>query len=168
MPTIDASTVDEHHLVDMLRAWAHGAQTYEAATDLVITSGIWLSRPDFRRECVIAVDDGRTDIGHAPVATLRWHSVARYAEATSASAGDVAMLKLACSLAGVDTGSLRDLTRPLTATQTALLLQALAHRDGWQASGIAQVTTGDLGRPLASSAATPALEERGHVRGHRI
>lgn len=170
MPTINPTTLGEPELAQMLRTWADGVHSAEAAVNLVINARIWLTRPDFRRECVIAVNDGVQRGVHVPMAAISWHAAARYAEDASASRGQIAMLRLACSLAGVQTGSLRELTAALDPTNTARLIDALAHRDGWHVSGITHTTDGsqrppDLaGRPAAhQSERRPTLVHPHHL-----
>lgn len=149
MPTIDARTFTEPELREMLRTLANGSHSIEAAVELVINSGTWLRRGDFLRDCVTAVSDGPHNRGHAPLATINWHAAAQYAEHAPASRGETAMLRLACSLAGVPTGSLRDLTVALDPTNTGRLIDAIAHNAGWHQSGITH-STGDSQTTLTS------------------
>lgn len=152
MPTIDARSFTELELREMLRTHADGSYSMEAAVELVINTGAWLRRGDFLRNCVTAVDDAPHNRGHASIATINWHAAARYAEQAPASRGEMAMLRLACSLAGVPTGSLRDLTLVLDPISTTRLIDAITHGAGWHQSGNSHTTTGhqtptDTGRP---------------------
>lgn len=142
MPTIDARTVTEPELHTMLRRLAAGTHSTEAAVELVIHARTWLSRDDFLSECVTAVSNGPHNYGHAPLAAINWHTAAHYGESAPASRSERAMLGLACSLAGVPTGSLRDLTIALDPNNTARLIDALAHRAGWHLSGHSHATRG--------------------------
>ena len=153
MPTIDARTFTEPELRDMLRTHANGSYSMEAAVELVINTGVWLRRGDFLRECVTAISDGPHNRGHAPLATINWHTAAQYAEHAPASRGETAMLRLACSLAGVSTGSLRDLTVPLDPKNTIRLIDAIAHGAGWHQSGKSHTTRGH--QPPAVAARQP-------------
>ena len=167
MPTIDARTVTEPELHQMLRTSADGAYSTEAAVELVINAGTWLGRSDFLRDCVTAVSDGPNNRGHAPLATINWHHAARYAEHAPASRSETAMLRLACSLAGVPTGSLRDLTVALDPNNTARLIDALAHRAGWHQSGNSHTTRGGQ-TPTSPSTRGEALQpQRSPAHAHR-
>lgn len=152
MPTIDTRNLSEPAIAQMLRNWADGVHSAEAAVNLVIGADLWLHQPDFRRDCIVAVRNGAHRGGHAPMATISWHAASRYAEQASASRAEIAMLRLACSIAGVATGSLRDLTAPLDPSNTARVLDALAHRAGWHQTGIQHSTNGQQ--------QAPALAER--------
>ena len=63
------------------------------------------------------------------------------------SSGELAVLLLAASLAGVEAGSLRDLTAGLGPNALALVLDAIAHRAGWHETGRSHRTTGRLPGP---------------------
>lgn len=154
MPIIDPTTLSEPDLEQMLRTWADGAHSSEAAVNLIINARTWLARADFRRECVVAISDAVHLGAHPPMATIRWAAAARYAEHSTASRSETALLRLACSLAGVQTGSLRELTAPLDPTGTARLIDALAHRDGWHISGITYTTDGSQEAPDLAAQST--------------
>ena len=159
MSTIDTQTLSEPALAQMLRTWADGVHSAEAAVNLVINANLWLHRPDFRRDCIVAVSDGVAMGGRAPMATVNWHAASRYAEQGTASRSETAMLRLACSVAGVATGSLRDLTAPLNPTNTARLLDAMAHRAGWHETGVEHTTKGHQGAPALAERSARVLNE---------
>ena len=169
MSTIDTQALSEPALAQMLRTWADGVHSAEAAVNLVINANLWLHRPDFRRDCIVAVSDGVAMGGRAPMATINWHAASRYAEQGTASRSQTAMLRLACSVAGVSTGSLRDLTAALDPANTAKLIDAIAHRGGWHVSGNSHTTRGE--QPFANLTSAPSqLDERrpGLVNRHRV
>ena len=170
MPMIDPTTLSEPELEAMLHTWAHGSHSSEAAVNLVINARTWLPRADFRRECMVAITDAVQLGAHLPMATIRWAAAARYAEHATASRSETALLRLACSLAGVHTGSLREFTAPLDPTDTARLIDALAHRDGWHTSGISHTTDGSQGAPdlAARSAAQQSERRRTVVHPHHL
>lgn len=160
MPTIDARTFTEPELGEMLRTLANGSYSTEAAVELVISTGTWLRRGDFLRDCVTAISDGPHNRGHAPLATINWHAAAQYAEHAPASRGETAMLRLACSLAGVPTGSLRELTVALDPTNTGRLIDAIAHGAGWHQSGNSHTTSG-YQTPSTAARQLPRAAQRG-------
>lgn len=170
MPTINTRNLSEPALAQMLRNWADGVHSAEAAVNLVIGADLWLHQPDFRRDCIFAVSNGAGRGGHAPMATISWHAASRYAEQASASRAEIAMLRLACSIAGVATGSLRDLTAPLDPTNTARLIDALAHRNGWHGTGVTHTTQGDQPYPIRSARSTghDDTHVRSAVRGRSL
>ena len=155
MAVIDASTLTPSQLEPMLRAWARGVHCEEAAVELVIRHGTWLTRPDFRRECVTAVDDGVPGDQRIPMAAISWQRSAAFLETAPASRSEAGILRLACSLAGVNTGALRELTAGLDPVNTARVLDALAHRAGWHERGMRHTVDGRQDRPLHDR--TPGL-----------
>ena len=103
MAEIDASQLTPSELEPMLRVWAQGVQSLEAANELIIKHGTWLARADFRRECVTAVDQGMHRGQRVPMAAISWQRSARFLETAPASRSESNVLRLACSLAGVNT-----------------------------------------------------------------
>ena len=155
MVEIDALQLTPSELEPMLRVWAQGVQSLEAANELIINHGTWLARADFRRECVTAVDQGMHRGQHVPMAAISWQRAARFLETAPASRSESNVLRLACSLAGVDTGALGKLTEGLDPVNTARVLDALAHRAGWHERGMHHTVDGRQDRVLHDR--TPGL-----------
>jgi hypothetical protein len=151
MPTVSAEHIPPDQLITMLRAWASGFLDSEAAVELLIAHGAWLDRTDFRTTLIDAVDDGwRGDGDTEPVASIRWQAIPQFLDQPhlDVTAGDIAVLRLAASLAGaIDPTSLRDLTIDLNPADAGLVLDALAHRFGWHHHGHTRTVTGHLEPP---------------------
>ena len=113
--TIDPTTLTADELAPMLRAWAGGLHTIEAAVKLLIQHDIWLRRQDFLFTLVDAVVDGWGPEGVVvPMASIDWDRVETFLDAVPASRSEISILRLAASLAGAHVdGSLRDLTLSL-------------------------------------------------------
>lgn len=148
MTVLDPTTLTPSELAPMLRAWAEGVPSQEAAANLVISHGVWLQRPDFLHECVVAVDNGMHGGTRVPMAAISWQKAAAYLEQAPASRTEVAVLRLACSIGGVDTGALGDLTSGLDPSNTARVLDAVAHGASWHRQGIQHTVDGRQDRPL--------------------
>lgn len=142
--TIDPTTLTVDELAPMLRAWAGGLYTDEAAVELLIQHRTWLRRRDFVVALVDAVVDGWGPQGVVvPMASIDWEGVEAFLDEAPASRSEICILRLAASLAGAQVaGSLRDLTVNLDDTNAALVLDALAHRYGWHERGRTQLVTG--------------------------
>jgi hypothetical protein len=148
MTTLDPTTLRADQLTAMLAAWSDGHLPDSAAVALLAGHGTWLGRRDFLAACVDAVDDGWTGgPDPAPMAAIIWTRVPAFAATTRASSGELAVLQLAASLAGVETGSLRDLTAGLGPNTLALVLDAIAHRAGWHENARTHQVTGRLPAP---------------------
>ena len=146
MATIDATTLTPDQLAPMLRAWAAGLYPSEAALDLLVTHRFWLTRRDFLTRLVDAVDDGWGPRGAVvAMASVDWDGVAAFLDdpAVPASSSEVAILRLAASLAGtrID-ASLMELTGCPDPTNAGRVLDALAHRLGWHEHGLTRRVTG--------------------------
>ena len=167
MGTIDATTLQPAELAPMLHAWAGGHLPHEAATGLLLAHGHWLGRRDFLARAVDAVDDGWGPRGSiVPMAAVLWDTVPDFAETAPASRSELALLKLAASLAGTATGdSLLDLTSSLDHTNGAHLLDALAHSWGWHVHGVRHLVTGRQ-NDAAPDPLSPFEELRRHA--HRL
>jgi len=142
MASLDPTTLTSDQLTSMLNTWAKGSYGDESAVNLLAAHGTWLARHDFLRACVDAADDGGTSDGTAPMAWVDWDAAARLARTVPASTSEVVILRLACALAGAETGTLRELTSCLDTTNTARMLDALAHRAGWHERGIRHTVDG--------------------------
>ncbi len=142
MASLEPTSLTPEQLTPMLHAWAKGSYADESAVNLLAVHGTWLARRDFLAACVEAVDDGWTRDGPTPIAAIDWPGAARFASTAPASTSETLILRLACSLAGVDTGTLRELTAGLDTTNTARVLDALAHRAGWHERGIQHIVDG--------------------------
>jgi hypothetical protein len=157
MTSLDPTTLAPVQLVPMLHAWADGSFSDESAVNLLAVHGTWLGRRDFLKDCVEAVDDGWTRDGPVPMAVVDWQAAAGFVRRASASSSETAILRLACSLAGVDTGALRELTAGLDRTNTARVLDALAHRAGWHEQGTRHTTDGHQRADVAGGVRSPRL-----------
>ena len=142
MASIDPTSLTPEQLAPMLRAWAKGLYTSEAAIELLIAHRVWLTRHDFLATCVDAIDNGWTREGFEPMASVDWARAARFAFDVPCSTAEAAVLRLACSLDGTSTGDLAGLTRGLDAANTSRLLEAIAHRLGWHEHGLTHTVTG--------------------------
>src|SRR3954468_1848757 len=153
----------------MLRAWANGMFASEAAVELLIAHDVWPRRRDFLFTLVDAVDDGWGPRGCVvPMASVDWDRVEAFLVSAPASRSEIAVLRLAASLAGATTSRpLHDATAGLDETNTALVLNAIAHRCGWHERGTTQLITGALGesRPSVNGHAAAAGGYRPDARG---
>ena len=147
MTEVDPTTLTPSELAPMLRTWARGVPNLEAAANLIINHDVWLRRPDFLRACVVAVDHGMQQGTRVPMAAISWQRSARFLNGAAASRSEIAILRLACSIGGVDTGALGELTAGLDPSNTARLLDALAHGAGWHEQGIRHTVDGRQDRP---------------------
>jgi hypothetical protein len=103
VPTLDPETISPDQLATMLRAWAAGLYTSEAAVELLIAHGQWLARRDFRQALVDAVDDGWGRGGDVvPMASIDWDGVPDFLAQpeVGASSSEVTILKFAASMVG--------------------------------------------------------------------
>lgn len=148
MTEIDPATLTPCELAPMLCSWAQGVPTVEAAANLVINHDVWLRRPDFLRECVVAVDHAMHRGTRVPMAAISWQRSATFLNGAAASRSEIAVLRLACSLGGVSTGALGGLTTGLDPSNTARLLDAVAHGAGWHQQGIRHTVDGRQDRAL--------------------
>lgn len=123
----------EPEIADGLRAWASGGYSTEAAVELLIAHGVWLRRKAFRQQAMwvsrgdeFAADDGELLCG------IDWDAAAAVASTSPASASEHRILAFAIALvAGVDHPvDLGDAVTGLDVTNTALVLQAIAHTAG--------------------------------------
>lgn len=157
MAVLDAHTLTPSELEPMLRTCAQGVQSEEAAVHLVISHGAWLRRADFLRQCVVAVDHGvQHGSTNVPMAAISWQRAARFVDNAPASTSEANILRLACSLGGVNTGALRELTASLDPSNTARVLDALAHRAGWHERGIRHTVDGRQDRVASNAPAASA------------
>jgi len=145
---IDPTTLPPDQLAEMLAAWAEGDYASEAAVGLLTHAarGYWLRSHLFLANCVTAVDDGWSRHGEVPMAVIDWEAVpALIAGGVPASSGELRVLCAAASLAGVDTGPLRELTASLDVDNLAAVLDAIAHSSGWHEYGLTHTVTGRQG-----------------------
>jgi hypothetical protein len=100
----------------------------EAAIRLLIAQGTWLRRDEFRDH--ISTEPSRT--GPGLTAWVDWDAVAAEPDQSPASNGELAILRLACHLAGHlseqagNRWSLADLLLPLDTTNALLVTRAVA------------------------------------------
>ncbi|MHB1845798.1 MAG: hypothetical protein ACYCWW_13305 [Deltaproteobacteria bacterium] len=119
---LDASSLPVDELVAALRAGGHGFYSSEAALELVVTHGLWLRRPDFRRFVGVTL---RLD-GTGVLASIDWPAVLDADLPCSES--EASILRLACEVAGVPTdSSLQELVNGLDETNIVLALRAILH-----------------------------------------
>ena len=122
-------------LAEMLRRPATGLLSEEAAVDLLIGHGLWLTRPDFTRRYI------ETDPTHIEdrVAFVRWKAAENAVKAGRlvCSGSEAAMLRIAASIAEGIPVDLRDALGGLDAANLDLVLHALARTNGRRV----QVTT---------------------------
>ena len=77
------------------------------------------------------------------MAVIDWEAVpALIAGGVPASSGELRVLCAAASLAGVDTGPLRELTASLDVDNLAAVLDAIVHCSGWHEHGLTHTVTG--------------------------
>ena len=116
-------------LAAALRAHAAGLYPGEAGTELIISHGGFLDRPDFTRfiDHGISITDGVT-----PTAQIDWHAVvsALHAGRLPVSGSERPILKLAASLAGNRYITLRDTIPGLDDRNLALVITAIRHAAG--------------------------------------
>jgi hypothetical protein len=148
MTVLDPTTLTPPELAPMLRTSAEGVPSQEAAANLVISHGVWLRRPDFLRDCVVAVDHGMHYGTRVPMAAISWQRTAAFLEQAPASRTETAVLRLACSIGGVDTGALGDLTAGLDPANTARVLDAVAHGASWHRQGFRYTVDGHQDRDV--------------------
>jgi hypothetical protein len=150
MAAIDSTTLTVDELALMLRAWANGLYTCEAAVELLIGHGVWLHRKSFLSRCVDAVDDGWFNGEDVAMAFIDWEAARAGLDDDQlpGSSSELRMLRLAISLAGGDTdptaAPLAELIPGLDHTNAALVLESIAHLAGWHEHHIARRITGEL------------------------
>jgi hypothetical protein len=142
--TLDLTTIPTDDLAQMLAAWSSGHLPGEAAVGLLAAHETWLRRRDFLAACLCPVDDGTDEPADVRMAAIDWARVPGFAATARGSSGELAVLLLAASLAGIDTGSLADLTSSLGPNTLALVLDAIAHRADWHETGRTHTTTGRI------------------------
>lgn len=91
----------ELDLIDALRAWAAGDRASQAALELLVQTGDWLTRPDFADRCVTVITD--PDVlgdGVDPVALIEWAEVRLALETGElvGSSSEIAVLQIAASI----------------------------------------------------------------------
>jgi hypothetical protein len=124
---IAATSVAPSVLHDALHACAEGCPPEEAAVGLVIAHGVWLARDDFLTTCVDVEEHAVTHRRSTTAADIDWYAarvIAARAEADeSAAAADVAVLRVAASIAigdlGIAAGRLDEHTIDLVMTAIA-------------------------------------------------
>lgn len=133
----------------------------EAAVEVLIRRGGWLEHDDFLRAAgwCPEVNDSEAFTNVAPFVGINWALAAGFAEAPGiASRTDVAMLRLAITIASRrQVVSLDDLTG-LDEANVRLVLTAIAHAVGWHGHGVAALVDG------RSSDGSPAGIRQGVVR----
>jgi len=116
-------TLTPDQLAHLLRAWAAGYYTDEAAAKLLCEHRSWLTRADFLATCVNYDHDGT-----APVAWVDWPAVPAFVDQAPCSSSEARILRLATEMAGVDTGQpLAELLSSLDDRNSHHVLDAIAH-----------------------------------------
>jgi hypothetical protein len=83
------------------------------------------------------------------MAAVDWAGVPVFAAQAAASSSELAVLRLAASLAGTAVpGSLLELTTGLDDTNGRHVLDAVAHRFGWHETGTVHTVTGRQAEPV--------------------
>lgn len=115
-------------LTAALRTCAAGLYHREAGTELLISHGTFLRRPDFAG--FICTADGIPD--GTPMAAIDWHAAitALTGGNLPASSGERSILQLAASIAAGTPVALRDTIASLDKTNLELLLTAIRHAAG--------------------------------------
>ena len=146
MTSIDPTTLTADELAPMLRAWASGMFASEAAVELLIAHDVWPRRRDFLFTLVDAVDDGWGPRGSVvPMAAIDWDRVEAFLVSAPASRSEISVLRCAASLAGAAVNvPLHDATAALDETNSALVVNAIAHRCGWHQRGTSRLINGTL------------------------
>lgn len=107
-----------------LRNYARGDRGVEAAVELLIAHGVWLTRSDFLTDCVA---QGRHPDGD-PYVWVDWELTTAFLDEAGCAASEARILCIAAELAGVDSGrTLADLLRSLDERNTCLVIAAVAH-----------------------------------------
>lgn len=128
----------------LLAAWATGLYPLEAAVGLLTAHRMWLRRPDFIAAAVI-IETGPADSER--YAALDFDAAASFAIEASCASSERRILLIACSLADSSVaGTLTELCTGLDHRNTALVLDAIAHANGWHEHGLTHHTTGWLPR----------------------
>ncbi|HEY8722185.1 hypothetical protein [Pengzhenrongella sp.] len=135
MTDVSALTFDQ--LTTGLRAWARGLYPLEAAVEVLLAHRGWLHRADFRR-ATLRISDGRPScVG------IDWAAAAQFAGRAPASGSEIAMLRIAISIAGREIyRPLGDLLSGLDAANITIVLNAIAHTAGWHERGTVALITG--------------------------
>ncbi|HEX2806190.1 MAG TPA: hypothetical protein VHN80_08470 [Kineosporiaceae bacterium] len=162
MPTIDPTTLTPDDLEPMLQAWACGTHAGEAAVGLLIRHRSWLHRRDFLRTAVDAIDDGWGPLACiVPMAAVQWDVIEDFQREAPGSSSELAILRLAASLAGATVRApLSELTGGLDDVNARLVLDALAHRFGWHESGGSTPSPDTSTAPPRGRRATRAASRR--------
>ena len=129
----DDNTTNGPALADGLRTWATGSYCAEAAVNLLVVHGTWLSRPEFQRQAVwIDAADGGCGDATRTVVGIDWGAAADVLASAPASASERRVLALAIGLADGDAHpvDLGDALCSLDRRNTALVLRAVAHAVG--------------------------------------
>jgi hypothetical protein len=115
-------------LADAVRAGAAGLYSFEAACELVISTG-WLRRDDFTR--FIRTGTSLTD-GVTELACIDWQSAitSRETGLLPCSSGENRILRLAASIADGIPVDLNDALTGLDQTRIALVVRAVRHANG--------------------------------------
>ena len=115
-------------IIAALRAYAAGLHADEAGTELLISHGGFLHRPDFRR----FVDAFASVSDDTPMAQIDWQSVhtAWRDGQLPVSGGEWRILKIAASLAAGTSVSLRDTLPGLDDRNLELVITAIRHAAG--------------------------------------
>ena len=119
------NTVPMDWLASALRAQAAGAYTTEAAIELLIAHGTWLTRNDFLNDLVEYAGDDDANVTHA---WISWWDVPAFLDRAQCSGSEARILRLACELWGYATGvPLAENLSLLDDTNAALVLDAVGH-----------------------------------------
>lgn len=117
---------DHTDLKDGLRNWAQGFCANEAAVELLIEHDHWLYRADFAR-CIDLIPEAELIDAEGPVAVPDWKKIsAKLADRNfPASSSEIAILRLALSLAEGEPVDLRTALVGLDSTNAAAVVDAV-------------------------------------------
>lgn len=118
-----------NELTEAARAWARGSYALEAAVELLIRHGVWLTHREFRR---YAIDYVTATYTRVPYAVIDWQSahIALNRGCMPCSGTEAAILRIALSLADGLPVELGPAITGLDTTNLAHVLAAIAHASG--------------------------------------
>jgi hypothetical protein len=117
------TTLTPDQLAQLLRRWAAGCYSDEAAAQLLCDHRSWLTRSDFLATCVEHDHDGTT-----AVAWVVWDAIPAILDDTKCSSSEARILRLAAELAGHDTGTpLAELLSGLDDRNSILVADSITH-----------------------------------------
>jgi len=128
------------HLAEGARAWAHGSYALEAAVELLIRHGVWLTHREFRR---YAIDYVTATYTGTPFTIIDWQAahIALNRGYLPCSGSEAAILRIALSLADGQAVELGPAITGLDAINLRRVVAAITHAHGNRNSW--SITQGD-------------------------